>query len=155
MAQLTTSERASLLDRFRRYLSDHRLPLTGPRNRIAGELCHTDGHLSAADLQKRLAAQGEAVGTATVYRTLELLLESGVARAHDFGDGRKRYEAVPAERGHEHLICLRCKSVVEFSHDRLERMLDLICEEFAFQQRRHHVELLGVCRECRKHDVDL
>ena len=155
MVRLTTRERATLLERFRRYLRDHHLPLTAPRNRIARLLCHADGHLSAADLQHRLATEGDAVATATVYRTLDLLVTSGVARAHDFGDGRKRYEAVPAERGHEHLICVRCRSVVEFSSDRLDRMLEIIADEHAFLHRRHHVELFGVCRECRKHDVEL
>ena len=90
------------------------------------------------------------MGTATVYRTLEVLVESGLVRAHDFGEGFKRYEPMPAQAHHEHLICERCGRVVEFANERLERMLPILADEHGFQHQRHRVEIYGVCRDCRQ-----
>lgn len=155
MTRSSPRERADLVDRFRHYLQDRRLPRTRQRDRIAEIVFGSEAHPSAADIQRTLAQGDDHVGTATVYRTLELLIASGLVRGHDFGDGFKRYEATPLQQGHEHLICLRCGTVVEFTNDRLERMLPIISDEHAFVHQRHHVEIYGLCRACRKHDLEL
>jgi len=156
MPKLQTRERAELLERFRRYLREHRLPVTRQRDRIAEAVFQADGHLSVSDLQLQLARVGEHVGLATVYRTLDVLQTSGLVRAHDFGEGFKRYEAVPGgdAQGHEHLICMRCGSVIEFTNDRLERMLPIIADEHAFVHQRHRVEIHGICQACRSRDLE-
>src|SRR6185437_2342444 len=123
MAHLDRGERAALLERFRRYLRDHRLPVTRQRALVAQTVLLAEDHLSVDGIRRRLREKGEQVGTATVYRTLDVLLESGLVRAHDFGEGFKRYEPMPAQAHHEHLICERCGRVVEFQNERLERML--------------------------------
>ena len=110
-------------------------------------------HLSVEGIQRELKDRGERVGVATVYRTLDLLVESGLVRAHEFGEGFKRYEPVAAQSDHEHLICERCGRVVEFSHERLERMLPVLADEHGFQHRRHRVEIYGVCRACRQQEL--
>ena len=153
MARLTKDEGAALVEHFRRYLRDHRLPVTRPRDLVAETVFHSEDHLSVEDIQKRLHERGEKVGTATVYRTLEVLVKSGLVRAHDFGEGFKRYESMPAQQHHEHLICLRCGRVVEFSNERLERMLHFIADENGFQHQRHRVEIYGMCKECRERDL--
>jgi Fur family ferric uptake transcriptional regulator len=109
----------------------------------------SDDHLSAQQVRRHLAEQGDRVGLATIYRTLELLEKSGLARGHDFGEGFRRYEPMPAQAHHEHLICVRCGRVAEFAHERLERMLPIIADEYGFQPERHRVEIYGVCRECQ------
>ena len=93
------------------------------------------------------------VGTATVYRTLDVLVQAGLVRAHDFGEGFRRYEPMPAQTHHEHLICVRCGAVLEFQNERLERMLPIIADEFHFQHQRHRVEVYGLCRDCRQRDL--
>jgi Fur family ferric uptake transcriptional regulator len=153
MPRLARGEGAALLDRFRRFLRDHHQPVTRQRDLVARVVLLADDHLSVDAIQRRLRDQGESVGTATVYRTLEKLVESGLVRAHDFGEGFKRYEPMPAQTDHEHLICERCGSVVEFQNERLERMLPVIADEHAFQHTRHRVEIYGVCRECRQRDL--
>lgn len=155
MARLSSPERARLLGRFRNHLQDKRLPLTRQRDRIAQAVFEADSHPSAADIERSLASSGETVGTATVYRTLELLVESGLVRDYDFGDGFRRYEAMPEAHGHEHLICLRCGTVTEFVNERLERMLPIISDEHSFHHQRHHVEIYGLCSKCRKHELEL
>ncbi len=90
MARLARGEGAALLDRFRRYLRDHHQPVTRQRDLEAQAVFLSEEHLSVDEILRLLRQQGEAVGTATVYRTLEVLVESGLVRAHDFGEGFKR-----------------------------------------------------------------
>jgi Fur family transcriptional regulator, ferric uptake regulator len=153
MPPVARAEGAALLDRFRRYLRDHRQPVTRQRDLIAQIVFLSEDHPSVDVIIRRLRDQGEAVGTATVYRTLEVLVESGLVRAHDFGEGFKRYESMPAQAYHEHLICERCGSVVEFHNERLERMLPVIADEHAFKHSRHRVEIYGVCRDCLRREL--
>ncbi len=93
---------------------------------------------------------GVNAGTATVYRTLELLSRAGLVQEHDFGEGFKRYEPLAAQSHHEHLICVECGKVVEFSSERLERMKSLIADEYGFRYHHHRLEIYGVCRECEQ-----
>jgi Fur family ferric uptake transcriptional regulator len=141
---------AQLLVTFRRYLSDHSLPATNQRLAIADALFTAGDHVSADDLATRVAKQGVAVGTATVYRTLDLLVKSGLVREHDFGEGFKRYEPLPGGQAHEHCICQSCGKVMEFSNERLERMIALLAEEVAFRPHHHRLEIYGLCRECQQ-----
>lgn len=153
MARLTRDEAAALLERFRRFLRDQQLPVTRQRDQIANVVLGADGHLSVEEIERVLRDRGVRVGTATVYRTLEVLVRAGVARAHNFGEGFKRYEPAPAQAHHEHLICERCGTVMEFANERLERMIPIIADEHQFQVRRHRVELYGLCKACRTRDL--
>ncbi len=153
MSSLADGEGTALLERFRRYLREHRQPVTRQRDLVAQTVFRADDHPSVDGIRRALKERGEQVGTATVYRTLEVLVESGLVRAHDFGEGFKRYEPMPAQAHHEHLICERCGRVAEFQNERLERMLPVIADEHAFQHQRHRVEIYGVCRECRHREL--
>ena len=153
MPSLANGEGATLLERFRRYLREHRQPVTRQRDVVAQAVFLSEDHPSVEHIRRALKERGEQVGTATVYRTLELLIESGLVRAHDFGEGFRRYEPMPAQAHHEHLICERCGRVVEFQNERLERMLPVIADEHGFQHQRHRVEIYGVCRECRQQEL--
>jgi Fur family ferric uptake transcriptional regulator len=155
MARLDKAEGAALLERFRRHLREHHQPVTRQRDLVAQVVFLSEDHLSVEGIRRELKRQGERVGTATVYRTLDLLLESGLVRAHEFGEGFKRYEPVVAQADHEHLICERCSRVIEFANERLERMLPALADEHGFQHRRHRVEIYGVCRNCRQRELGL
>jgi Fur family ferric uptake transcriptional regulator len=153
MARLSRDEAAALLDRFHRYLRTRRLPVTAQRTAIARIVFESDEHLSVDALERRLKQAGLRVGTATVYRTLDSMVESGLLRAHDFGEGFRRFEPVTDALPHEHLVCVRCGAVQEFQNERLERMLPVIADEFQFLHQRHRVEIYGVCRSCRGRDL--
>ena len=90
MPRLTEAEGTALLERFRRYLREHRQPVTRQRDLVARIVLLSDDHPSVEAIRRSLRTEGERVGTATVYRTLELLVESGLVQAHDFGEGFKR-----------------------------------------------------------------
>jgi Fur family ferric uptake transcriptional regulator len=151
---LSKDEVAELLERFRRWLRDHRLPVTPQREHIATALFDADLHLSAEALERRLKERGHRIGTATIYRTLDILLEAGLARAHDFGEGVRRFEASPERGDHGHFVCTRCGAVTEFTEDRVDRMLGFLADEHHFLLQRHRVELHGLCRECQRRDLE-
>lgn len=141
-----------LLEAFRRYLREHNLPVTAQREQVAGVILGARGHFSVEDIERKLRERGTHVGKATVYRTLDLLAQSGMITARDFGEGFRRYERVPGQPHHEHLICLRCGKVIEFANERLERMKALIAEEYGFRHHHHRLEIFGTCPECQLRD---
>src|SRR5712691_1324853 len=138
------------LEQFRRYLAEHTLPATQQRLAVADAVFFADAHLSADEVSRRVARRGVAVGTATIYRTLELLVRAGLAKEHDFGEGFKRYEPLAPGEIHEHCICSSCGRVTEFSNDRLERMIALLAEEVEFRPHHHRLEIYGLCRSCQQ-----
>lgn len=153
MSDTLTPELQEALEIFRRYLRERSLPVTSQREQVAQVLFAAGGHLSVEDLEGLLRKRGLHVGKATIYRTLDLLAQSGMVHERDFGEGFRRYERVPGHPHHEHLICLRCGKVVEFSNERLEKMKELIAEEYGFQHRHHRLEIYGVCRECQQREA--
>jgi Fur family transcriptional regulator, ferric uptake regulator len=153
MARLDKAEGAALLERFRQYLREHHQPITKQRDLVAQIVFLAEDHLSVEGIRRELRHRSERVGMATVYRTLDLLVESGLVRTHEFGEGFRRYEAIAGQSDHEHLICEQCGRVVEFANERLERMLPVLADEHGFQHRRHKVEIYGVCRICRQREL--
>lgn len=138
------------MEAFRAYLRDRNLPVTPQREAIAGVVLNSDRHLSADDIERELAVLGIMVGTATIYRTLEVLVRSGLVMERDFGEGFRRYEPARDAPQHEHLICTICNSVTEFRDERLERMTTLLAEANGFVRQRHRLVIEGVCPNCRR-----
>lgn len=135
---------------FRAYLRDHSLPITTQRLAIADVVLGTERHVSAEEVADLLRAQGANAGTATIYRTLEVLVRSGLVVERDFGEGFKRYEASRGIPHHEHLICTVCGRVTEFRDERLERMTTLLAEAHDYSRQRHRLVIYGLCGECRR-----
>jgi Fur family ferric uptake transcriptional regulator len=135
---------------FRAYLRAHHLPVTAQRLAIADVVLGMGRHLSAEEVSEELARRGEAAGTATVYRTLEVLVRSGLVVERDFGEGFKRYEAARDVPHHEHLLCTACGRVQEFRDERLERMTTLLAEAHGFARTRHRLVIYGLCSACRR-----
>jgi Fur family ferric uptake transcriptional regulator len=144
------SDGAPPLERFRRYLGDQELPATPQRLAVAEAVCQAAGHVSVEDVAERVRERGVAVGTATIYRTLDLLVRSGLVRAYDFGEGFRRFAL--AERGGPwgRYVCTSCGRTDEFSNDRLERVIGLLAEEVAFRPHHHRLEVYGLCRACQQ-----
>ncbi len=137
-------------ERFRAWLREHNLPVTGPRMAIAEVLLTAEQHLSAEEVAEELAKRGTKAGTATVYRTIDVLLESGLVVERDFGEGFRRFEPARDIPHHEHLLCTNCGKVEEFRDERLERMTTLVAESRGFARQRHRLVIYGVCRDCQR-----
>jgi Fur family transcriptional regulator, ferric uptake regulator len=138
-----------VVERFVRYLREHNLPVTAQRLAIADVLLTAERHLSAEEVAEEVSARGRRVGTATVYRTIDTLLESGFVVERDFGEGFRRFEPARDVPNHEHLVCTQCGRVEEFRDERLERMTTIVAESRGFARQRHRLVIHGVCRDCQ------
>jgi Fur family ferric uptake transcriptional regulator len=140
----------AVVERFVAYLRQHNLPVTAQRLAIADVLLASDRHLSAEEVADELGKRGQKVGTATVYRAIDTLLESGLLVERDFGEGFRRFEPARDIPQHEHLVCDLCGRVEEFRDERLERMTTLIAETRGFARLRHRLVIHGICRDCQQ-----
>jgi Fur family ferric uptake transcriptional regulator len=118
---------------------------------------HSDyHHMSAEDVYGILRKNKSEIGLATVYRALDLLSKLGILMQIDFGDGCARYElntTDPKIHHHHHLICLKCKKVIEFEEDLLDELEEDIAKKSGFQILNHEVKFFGYCSECRAEEV--
>ncbi|MBI4539518.1 MAG: transcriptional repressor [Gemmatimonadetes bacterium] len=141
---------------FERYLREQGLPVTQQRTAVADIVFSSAGHLSVDDIEQRLRESGERIGKATIYRTLDLLVKSGLVDERDFGEGFKRYEhLLHRQPVHQHLVCLECGKVIEFRSDELERIQDQVAATHDFAPNRHRFEIYGLCHECRQAGVTI
>ena len=135
---------------FLRYLREQGLPVTQQREQIADVVFATDGHLSVEDLEERLKQRGERIGKATIYRTLETLVKSGLVAEHDFGEGFKRYEHLFGQKPvRQHLVCSECGSVKEIDDPELLRLQQRIARDQDFEPARYRLQMYGLCAGCR------
>ncbi|MBA2542509.1 MAG: transcriptional repressor [Deltaproteobacteria bacterium] len=133
-----------LKERWRTYVQDRRLNVTAQREAIVEQFLRTRDHVSIDELLGKVRKRQPRVGYATVYRTLKLLVDSGLAVERQFGDGQARYEVVGDH--HDHLICMKCGLILEFEDDEIERLQDRIAERLGnFTVIRHRHELYGLC----------
>ena len=143
------------LEDLRGKLSERGYKMTPQRREILQIFVeHSDyHHMSAEDVYKILRENNSEIGLATVYRALDLLSELGILVKVEFGDGCARYElntADPTVHHHHHLICLKCKKVIEFEEDLLDELEDDIAAKSGFQILNHEVKFFGYCSECRR-----
>lgn len=135
---------------FESFLRERNLPVTTQRLAIAEVVLTADRHLSADEIATALRARGRNAGTATVYRTLDVLVESGLVVERDFGEGFRRFEPARDTPNHEHLLCTLCGRVVEFRDERLERMTTIQAEAHGYARQRHRLVIYGVCGDCQR-----
>jgi Fur family ferric uptake transcriptional regulator len=142
------SDQKSLKERWRSYLADKRLNTTTQREAIVDQFLRATDHISIDELLSRVRKRHHKVGYATVYRTLKLLVDSGLAIERQFGDGQARYE-VSGEH-HDHLICAKCGLILEFEDDEIERIQERIAQRLGgFTVIRHRHELYALCPKAR------
>ena len=135
---------AELKERWRAYIQDRRLNTTSQREAIVEQFLRTRDHVSIDELLGKVRKRHPKVGYATVYRTLKLLVDSGLAVERQFGDGQARYEVVGDH--HDLLICMMCGLILEFEDDEIERLQDKIAQRLGgFTVLRHRHELYGLC----------
>lgn len=138
------SDTGELKARWQNYVHDHRLNTTAQREAIVEQFLRTREHVSIDELLAKVRKRHPKVGYATVYRTLKLLVDSGLAIERQFGDGQARYEVVGDH--HDHLICVKCGLILEFEDDEIERLQERIAARLGgFVVLRHRHELYGLC----------
>ena len=119
-------------DIFRKYLERRGFKLTAERQALFDELFARHEHFEADELLVRLRAKHKKISRATIYRTLELLVDSGIVGRVRIGSPGYRYERLRAGEHHDHLICNECGRVIEFFEPRIESLQDEVCERYGF-----------------------
>ncbi len=130
-----------------RYLETHGLKHTRQREVIVETFSKLTDHVSMEELLRQVRAQDSRIGTATLYRTLKLLVAAGLATAHKFGEATV-YEPAAARPHHDHLICTCCGRIVEFENEAIEALQDKVARRHGFRVHRHKMELYGECSDC-------
>lgn len=146
-------ERRLLLEEARkklaRYIVENGLKSTRQRDLIADTFLAQDGHLNVDELLERVRVLDPKISAATVYRTMKLLTDSGLAHARQFGDGQTRYEGAFGRDHHDHLICTQCNAIFEFEDERIEQLQNEVAKAHNFQVTMHKLELYGLCIDCQ------
>jgi Fur family ferric uptake transcriptional regulator len=119
---------------------------SGVRDLVVEAFLAAREHVSVEELTRRVRRRG--IGQATVYRTLKLLSDCGLAAPRQFGDGVTRYEPVAERAHHDHLICTSCGTIVEFENPRIEALQLAVAREHGFTVESHKLELYGRCAAC-------
>lgn len=135
---------------FRNFLTSRDLKFTPERYIILKEVFHRHDHFEAEDLLSSIKKKGGRASRATIYRTLELLVQCGLLEVVDLGGNSHHYEHVLGHQHHDHLVCEKCGRIIEFTHRQLEKLKEKVCHEMDFDGRFHTLKIFGICGRCRQ-----
>lgn len=121
--------------------SEKGLKMTEQRRTIAKVIAESNDHPDVEELYRRVSLIDNAIGIATVYRTIRLFEENGIVEKHDFGDGRARYEEAKDDEHHDHIINIKTGEIIEFYSEELEALQEKIAEKYNFKLIDHKLEL--------------
>ncbi len=139
--------RATLED----YLARNGLKHTRQRDAILAAFLTQKGHMTSEQVHERVRQKQPEIGAATIYRTLKLLCEAGIANSIQFRDGVTLYERQVAH--HDHLICQSCGEILEFESELIEREQIRVAQERGYRLLRHRHHLFGICARCQAHNA--
>jgi Fur family ferric uptake transcriptional regulator len=134
---------------FNAFAAAKGLRSTRQRDIILDFFLSTRQHVSVEELYLKIKASHPGIGHATVYRTLKLFTEAGLAREILLNDGQTRYEHVSAGEHHDHLVCTGCNAIIEFEDETIEKLQKEIAILHGFMIKSHKLELYGLCAACR------
>jgi len=131
------------------FLRERNLKVTPHRELILDIFLGQEGHRSVEDIYRSVKHQDPRVGYTTVYRTMKLLTECGLAREIDLADGITRYEHLFNHEHHDHMICMECGASIEFFNPDIEAVQDAASKQLGFKVLDHKLQIYGVCGKCQ------
>ena len=143
-----SGKNSAAADVFKKYLAGQNLKMTRERRSILQEVFTSDEHFGADELHLRFVTKRVPMSRATIYRALDHLVKSGLVRRVYLDQKKAFYEHVYGRKHHEHMICLSCGKVIEFSDDPLEQRQDKVCRDLKFKPLRHSLRIVGLCSDC-------
>lgn len=151
MKHLETMTYDELLKEFKKILKSNALKFTKQREAILSTLYNNPKHFTSECLYLLVKQKYPDlnIGIATVYRTLSLLEDNGLASSISFGTQGKKFE-IANKPHHDHLICTKCGKIVEFQNEQIEMLQQQVAQENGFVLTDHVMQLYGICSECQK-----
>jgi len=131
---------------FSDFLKERSQRQTPERFAILEEVYDTSGHFDADELYERLKKKDVRVSRATVYNTLDLLIECELVVRHQFGNKQAKYERAYSYWQHDHLICMDCNELFEFCDPRIQSIQEMVAEIYDFEVRHHSLHIYGHCK---------
>ena len=128
---------SKLLEDFKTALSSEGLRFTDQRLVILENILGSKSHRDCNEIHKSLTDKGHRVSIATIYRTLDVLLDYGFIRKLDIGDGSVKYEKKIGSPHHDHMICIETGKIIEFVDSRIERIQDQLAKEKGYEIVKH------------------
>lgn len=147
MAETTVN--GEIHKRFENYLKEQGLKLTRQRATILDAFLCMDSHVSAEDLYHEVLHHDGSIGQATVFRTMKLLAESGIATEMTAQGRTLRYENAHGSKHHDHIQCIACAAVFEFHSEAIEALQVQICKSYGVELVSHRLNLFGYCQLCQ------
>lgn len=141
------SKHVKEMETLKEHLGKHQLKFTRQRELILDAFLKQE-HITAEAMYHQLAKKDPHLGLATIYRTLNLFCEAGLAQARHFGT-QTQYDNVSHKGHHDHLICTSCQKIVEFENCDIERLQEEVAASNGFTIQTHRLELYGLCARCR------
>jgi Fur family ferric uptake transcriptional regulator len=148
-ATLNTDRLEEVKKIFTAHLENKGLRKTAERYAILEEIYVRSGHFDVEELYAGMKERNLQVSRATVYNTLDLLVEQGLVSKHQFGRNLAQYEKSYGYRQHDHVICTECHKVVEFCDPRIHGIQTMVGDLLNFHILHHSLNLYGVCGDCR------
>ncbi|MGB4571190.1 MAG: Fur family transcriptional regulator [Rectinemataceae bacterium] len=130
------------------YLRTRGLKMTASRETVLRAFLKNEGHMTTEDIFAASRRLDPGIGQATVFRTVKLLSEAGLAREACQDSGARSYEHAFKHRHHDHLQCVECGKIVEFFDPAIERAQEAVFRQHGFAATGHKMELLGLCPDC-------
>lgn len=138
---------------FREYLRSNGMLYSEQREQILDIFLKTEKHPTINDLYDLVRKKHPQIGLATVYRTMRVICDAGLARETDFGGSIRRFEHKYKHQHHDHLVCTKCGRIIEVMSPEIEKLQETLVRKHKFKAVRHRMEIFGLCQNCKSKET--